>query len=219
MVSPEIHGEVEAFLARDGGLGEVQTARLISGNAPEGGVIFLGNSMPIRDMDMYGSPHGPVVRIAANRGASGIDGNIATALGYAAALGVPVTALLGDLAALHDLNSLALLSNIAAPVVLVVVNNNGGGVFSFLPVAGVSEHFERYFAAPHGLTFEHAATLFELSYARPTTSKMFVDAYGEAVRSKRHWLIEVRTDRGENLRIHRALQEAISRRLDDGIPL
>jgi len=219
MANDLVHDEVEAFLARDDSLGEPRVARLISENAPEDGVIFLGNSMPIRDMDMYGSPHGPVVRIAVNRGASGIDGNIATALGYAAALGVPVTALLGDLAALHDINSLALLSNIAAPVVLVVVNNNGGGVFSFLPVAGVGEHFERYFAAPQGLTFEHAARLFGLSYARPATSKMFVDAYGGAVRSKRHWLIEVRTDRGENLCIHRALQEVIAKRLDNGIPL
>jgi len=212
-----VHDEVEAFLARDNCLGEAQIARLISRNAPQGGVVFLGNSMPIRDMDMYGSPDGPHVRIAVNRGASGIDGNVATAAGYAAALGLPVTAVLGDLAMLHDLNSLALLSGIATPVVFVVVNNNGGGVFSFLPVAGINEHFERYFAAPHHLTFENAAPLFGLEYSIPPTASAFIDAYCGATKGGRHRLIEVQTHREENLRLHRALQQAIMQRIDCGI--
>ncbi len=216
--SKVVHDEVEAFLARDDRLSEPQAARLISKHAPESSVVFLGNSMPMRDMDMYGSPLGASVRVAVNRGASGIDGNIAAAAGYAASLGVTVTALLGDLAALHDLNSLALLSQgITEPVVLVVINNNGGGIFSFLPIAGVKEHFERYFAAPHNLSFEHVAAQFGLEYACPTTGRAFIKAYQKALRGPRHSIIEIRTDRDENLRLHLALQETIARRLESGV--
>ena len=231
--SKAVHDEIEAFLSRDDRLSEPLAANLISKHAPEGSVVFLGNSMPIRDMVMYGSPRGASVRVAVNRGASGIDGNIAAAAGYAASLGVPVTALLGDLAMLHDLNSLALLSvasrstppGIPSPVVLVVVNNNGGGIFSFLPVAdaikidstGVKEHFDRYFAAPHNLSFEHVAAQFGLEYARPTTGPEFVKAYWKALRGPRHSIIEIQTDREENLRLHRALEETIARRLESGV--
>jgi 2-succinyl-5-enolpyruvyl-6-hydroxy-3-cyclohexene-1-carboxylate synthase len=207
---------IETFLSCQKRLNEPYVARCISRLAPERSVLFLGNSMPIRDMDAYGSPEGAAVRVAVNRGASGIDGNVATAAGYARALGVPVTALLGDLALLHDLNSLALVSRIAAPVALVVINNNGGGIFSFLPVAGVRDHFERYFAAPHGLSFEHAAAQFGLAYTAPRTPAGFARAYANALRRGRHALIEVQTERDENLRVHRALQDAIRKRIEEG---
>lgn len=192
---------------------DISVARIVTGNAPEGGVLYLGNSMPIRDADAYGSAGGSCVRVAANRGASGIDGNIATAAGYARGLGGPVTAVIGDLAALHDLNSLALMRDLPAPLILVIVNNDGGGIFHFLPIAEHPEHFEEFFGTPHGLNFKDIALGFNLTYHRPRSNADFDRTYKAALKEMESCIIEVQTDREENVRLHRRLDAKIAKAL------
>jgi 2-succinyl-5-enolpyruvyl-6-hydroxy-3-cyclohexene-1-carboxylate synthase len=209
---------IDSWLAEDDALNEIFVARALSRTRPSAVPLFLGNSMPIRDMDMYGDPAGAWGPVAANRGASGIDGNIATAAGYARALRRPVVAVIGDLAALHDLNSLALLRGDAAPVVLVILNNNGGGIFSFLPVAEYPEAFETYFGTPHGLSFEAAARMFELPYRRPETRSAFLSACAEALDGGQSAVIEVVTDRAVNVAQHRGLQQRIAEAVDRMLP-
>jgi 2-succinyl-5-enolpyruvyl-6-hydroxy-3-cyclohexene-1-carboxylate synthase len=164
--------------------------------------------MPIRDLDTYAAEDGAPVPVAANRGASGIDGTVATAAGFARASGRPVTLLIGDLALLHDLNSLAMLRDL--PVVVVVLNNDGGAIFSFLPVARHEGFFEPYFGTPQGLSFEHAAAMFGLGYRRPSSATGFLEAYRTACGSSTPALIEVRTDREENKELHGKLMSEIS---------
>lgn len=170
---------------------------------------FIGNSLPVRLAATFGSGEGGCVRVAANRGLSGIDGLVATAAGYADGLGRPVTALVGDLSLLHDLNSLALLNAARAPVVVVVLNNDGGGIFSLLPIAGTSRHFEKVFAAPHGCTFRAAADLFGLWYAAPEDLASFEASWRAAANTGEPALIEVRTHREATAReIRRLVQSA-----------
>ncbi|MGB3681291.1 MAG: 2-succinyl-5-enolpyruvyl-6-hydroxy-3-cyclohexene-1-carboxylic-acid synthase [Rubrobacteraceae bacterium] len=185
-------------------LDEPSVARLLSRHVPEGHGLVLASSMPIRDMDTFAAADGPFVPVAANRGASGIDGTVATAAGFARGLGRPVTLLIGDLALLHDLNSLAALRG-GPPVVVVVLNNNGGGIFSFLPVAGHDEFFEPYFGTPQGVGFGPAAAMFGLHYENPRTTAEFLEAYRAA--GERSWstLIEVNTDRERNVSLHQEL--------------
>ncbi|HBR14033.1 MAG TPA: 2-succinyl-5-enolpyruvyl-6-hydroxy-3-cyclohexene-1-carboxylic-acid synthase [Candidatus Omnitrophica bacterium] len=189
-------------------LSEPLTARLITRYIPKGHGLFLSNSMPIREVDMYGTWDGARIEIGANRGASGIDGIIASTAGFVAGLRKPVTLYIGDLAFLYDLNSLAMLKNLADPVVLVVANNNGGGIFSFLPVVKYKD-FERYFGTPHGFEFRHAAEMFDLSYACPTKKDEFIAAYQKALKSRQSTVIEVKTDRAVNYQIHKDLQSKI----------
>ncbi len=209
-MSCAVSARLDAWIEDAAALSEIAVARIVSRRRPEGSVLFLGNSMPIRDMDMYGAAEGPGGLVACNRGASGIDGNVATAAGYANANGRPVTAVIGDLALLHDLNSLALLRATAAPVVLIVLNNDGGGIFSFLPMAKYPETFERFFATPHGLSFSDAARCFGLGYAQPATRAEFAAAYERALAGTCSTVIEVRTNRQENVEAHRALQAALA---------
>ena len=166
--------------------------------------LFLGNSMPIRDADMYGDPGGYVASVYVSRGASGIDGNIATVAGIARETG-QAAAVLGDLAVLHDLNSLALLQR--ANVTLVVINNGGGGIFSMLPIAEHGALAEEFFGTPHSLTFEFAAAQFKLAYHHPGTMTEFREAYESALASGVSSIIEVTTDRAENAAFHKQLQQ------------
>ena len=147
------------------------------------------------------------MQVYANRGASGIDGNIATAAGISRALGVPVTAVIGDLAALHDMNSLALLAD--AQVVLVVLNNDGGGIFHMLPIAEYPEHFEQLFGTPHGRSFDHAAKMFEISYSAPKSRKTFENAFKKALGSKESALIEVKASRADTAELTRSLRNRL----------
>lgn len=201
------------FVAEDGALNEIAVARLVSRHIPPGSALFVGNSMPIRDLDMFAPADGPATPVMTNRGASGIDGNIATATGVAAGRQGPVTLLIGDLACLHDLSSLTLLRELPYPLTLVVVNNQGGGIFSFLPIRQATDVFEPYFGTPHGFHFGEIAAAFGMTYARAGDSAEFFAHYRAAQVAHRHTLIEVVTDRQANWQLHQALQKRLQQAL------
>lgn len=191
---------------------EIGAARVISRLIPENHGLFLANSMPVREMDMYAVPTGKLITIGGNRGASGIDGTVATACGFTQALNSTTTLLIGDLAFLHDLNSLALVKTLKKPLIIVVFNNDGGGIFSFLPIAdspGAADIFDRYFGTPHGLEFSGAAGMFGLDYAAPKTIKEFEEIYQKALESEKSLIIEIKSQRKENYQLQRDLQEKI----------
>ncbi len=178
---------------------------------PESRGLFIGNSMPIRDMDGYGISDKLEVRfVDANRGASGIDGLVATGTGYAIGLQKPTTVVLGDLSALHDLNSLSLVAQAPIPIVVVIINNQGGHIFDQLPIRQ-SQQFEQYFATPHKLHFEHAAKMFGMDYDRIDEMEDFKVQYRQAVSAGKTIVLEVMTDRQRNIKTRQQLQKEIQR--------
>ncbi len=178
-------------------------------NIPSESGLFLGNSLPVREADRFAACSEKNLYVTANRGASGIDGNLATALGFAAGLGRPTTVFTGDLAFIHDLNSLLLLRKTKIPLTIVIPNNDGGGVFNFLPSITQLSCFEELFIAPHGLSFASAAKLFNLPYFRVERSSDFTPAYREALSLQKSSLVEVRIDRQQNVDEHKAIRELI----------
>ncbi len=200
---------IEKFLNSDERLNEPRAARLISQLLPKASGLYVSNSMPLRDMDMYADPKGHSVHVCGNRGASGIDGLIASSIGYAQGLKRPVTLMVGDLAALHDHNSLAMLKDSCYPVIIVVLNNGGGGIFSFLPISAETDVFEKFYGTPHPFTFANAAAMFELNYAQPQSKDAFIRAYKSAFKSGTSTIIEIFSNREENFKIHKLLQSNI----------
>ena len=189
-------------------LHEPSVAHALSQHIPDTHAWMLASSMPIRDVQRYAAADGPSVPVFANRGASGIDGTIATAAGISVARDAPTTLLIGDLATWHDVNALALLK--AHPVIAVVVNNDGGGIFHFLPIAEHDDVFEPHFTTPHGRSFEAIAEAFDLPYAQPTSLPAFEDAYTTACTRGTSALIEVQTQRDENADLHATLDAHIA---------
>ena len=192
-------------------LDEPGTARALVQALPEGARLFVSSSMPIRDVDAFAtSPRG--LQVFANRGVNGIDGVVSSALGVSAALGGKTALLIGDVAALHDLSGWLIARRHALDLVVVVVNNDGGGIFHFLPIAGRSEHFEALFGTPHGVDLSRVADLSGARYCRPATLSDFSGAVREGLGGGLH-LIEVKTNRSENVDRHRTLFESLSRAL------
>ena len=209
---------IDEFAAGHTPVDEIGAARSISRLIPENHGLFLSNSMPVREMDMYAAPGVNIRAIGGNRGASGIDGIIASACGFARALDTPATLLTGDLAFLHDLNSLPLVNGLPGPLVMVVINNNGGGIFSFLPIAEsppAADIFEHCFGTPHGLEFQHAARMFDIHYTAPETMREFNNTYYKAARSGTSTIIEIKTRRKDNINMHRHLQDKIKTAIND----
>lgn len=171
--------------------------------------LFLSNSMPIRDANQFFRPLSRCGPIFGNRGVSGIDGNIATAAGIAQGTRKPTLAILGDLAFLHDLNSLAYLNKIDFPLVLFVVNNGGGGIFSFLPISKKEESFETFFAGAHEITFEPAARLFGIPHYHPKSPSDLNELLLSQKKNSHSCIIEITTDRIQNVRIHEQINAAI----------
>jgi 2-succinyl-5-enolpyruvyl-6-hydroxy-3-cyclohexene-1-carboxylate synthase len=199
---------LDDHLSTTADVSEPWLARYLSRNLSRDHELFLGSSMPIRDMDSFAAPSDRLPA-RANRGGSGIDGTVASAVGVAMGRSGPVTVLLGDLALLHDLNSLSLVRSCERPVVVIVINNDGGGIFSFLPIAGYPSVFEQYFGTPHGLHFESAAAMFGLSYRFADTKDSVAAAYTELCESGAGGIIEIRTTRDSNLLLHNKLIDAV----------
>ena len=200
---------VDTIIDTQGKVTEISTARIISENLPAEHVLFLGNSMPIRDFDMYADFKHLPVYVGSNRGASGIDGTLASAIGYADGHNKAMTLVLGDLALIHDLNSLSQLGITNQQIIIIVINNSGGGIFSFLPVSDFDDVFEPYFGAPHSITFDQAAQMFGVEYANPKTDNELLNTYMTYSTNKKSVLIEIMTIRVENSALHRKIQHSI----------
>ncbi|MEO3812605.1 2-succinyl-5-enolpyruvyl-6-hydroxy-3-cyclohexene-1-carboxylic-acid synthase [Sphaerisporangium sp. B11E5] len=188
----------------DSGVSEPRLARDLTDALPNNALLFCASSMPIRDLDQAMRPRRGL-RLLANRGAAGIDGLVSTAVGAALAHNGPSYALLGDLAFLHDQNGLILGPREPRPdLCLVVVNNDGGGIFSLLPQAGLTAPFERVFGTPHGVDLAYVAA----ATGTPYTLLSSAGDLPKAIRGEGLRVVEVRTDRAENARLHAALREA-----------
>ena len=190
---------------------EISAARIVSTLLGDGQGLFVSNSMPARDMDIYAAPSvDSPIRTALNRGVSGIDGITSTAAGFSAGLGKPVVLLIGDISFLHDLNALSLLGHDWNRVIVIVLNNGGGGIFSFLPVSGETDVFEQCFATPQNLNIRAAAETFGIGYANPRTNRDFSTCIAEALQADRSMIVEVTSSRQENTLLHRKLKGAIA---------
>jgi 2-succinyl-5-enolpyruvyl-6-hydroxy-3-cyclohexene-1-carboxylate synthase len=198
----------ETLGAQDGAT-EPGVARAVHAAVPAGGALVVASSMPIRDLDAFAAPRSDIV-VHANRGVSGIDGFVSTALGVALAHPGPTVALAGDLSFLHDRNGLLLAADGDPDLVLVVSDNDGGGIFHFLPQAEYPDPFERVFGTPHGLDLADVARTHGLGYRAVTTDADVASAVGELVAVGGRHLVHVRTDRRANRELHRELQAAIT---------
>ena len=174
----------------------------------DGALVWVSSSMPVRDLEAYFPQSAKRVRFLANRGANGIDGTVSAAAGAARATGAPTLLITGELALLHDLGGLLAARRAGIELSVLCLNNGGGGIFDFLPVAESAEaaHYEEHVATPAGVDLADVARLAGLEHrdrgARRARSPAALAA-GPA-------LVEVRTDRAQNVRAHRETAERVA---------
>ncbi len=168
---------------------------------PAGGALVVASSMPVRDVEWYG-PNRNDIDVISNRGANGIDGTIATAIGVALT-GKPTVCLVGDVAFLHDSTSLVALAQRSLDLTIVVNDNDGGAIFSFLPQHSIlgEERYEQLFGTPHG------TDLAALVAAHGITVETWpTDLTPQGVR-----VVITTSNRAENLELHNRLVAAVAK--------
>lgn len=191
---------------------EISVSRYLSSSLQDGSQLMLSSSMPIRDFEWFGRELGNV-EVFSNRGANGIDGVISTAIGAAVATGKTTYVLIGDVALIHDSNSLIGLCARNVDVRLVVVNNDGGSIFSFLPQAQfvVGTEFETLYGTPHGVSFEHLARAHGIAYHCVRSA----DDLTSALNSTGPILIEAAFVRDVNVSQHEDLHSHVIREIKE----
>jgi 2-succinyl-5-enolpyruvyl-6-hydroxy-3-cyclohexene-1-carboxylate synthase len=173
---------------------------------PDGAIVWVSSSMPIRDVEAYFPQSPKRLRLFANRGANGIDGVVSSAAGAALATGAPAFLLTGELALQHDLGGLVAARDAGVSLTIVCLNNGGGGIFDFLPVAEHADRdaYERLVATPSGIDLEAVAALAGLPHRRAASAAEVREAIREP------GFVEVRTDRSANVALHREIVERVA---------
>ncbi len=182
---------------------------------PDGSALFLSNSMPIRDADSFGRHSNKNIIVAANRGVSGIDGIIASACGFAEGCQRPTTLVIGDLAFIHDMNSLILAARSNFPIRIIVINNDGGGIFHFLPVAEIGASFEPLFGTPHGMNFQNLSGQFGLPYESCDSVPQLKEHYHSHSQHDGSFIIEIKSNRVDNHEQHQFIRRMIAEQLSE----
>jgi len=158
--------------------------------------VFLSASLIFREADCYSQKFSSGVRLYSNRGATGIDGIIASSLGVASVSKKPLVCILGDQAALHDLNSLSLVSNLNQPVIILVINNSGGAIFNLMKRKDLQDTLIN----PHSRNFKNFAEGFDLEYLATESVQYLAQEISAILKSKRKVLLEFKTDGAESSR-------------------
>ncbi len=190
--------------------GRVVTA--LAGALPDKIPLFVGNSMAVRDFDLFWPRQDELLSLYSNRGASGIDGVISTALGVAAGSARPVVAVLGDLSFLHDLGGLLAAARLELPLVTVVIDNGGGGIFSLLPIADLdgAVRFDELFRTPHLADIGAISAGLGLAYHRVENSTDLQSALLSAIGSSGPVVIEISVAPAASSLVHQNVALAVS---------
>ena len=172
---------------------------------PESNPLFLGNSTAIRSFDNFLSlALRKDIPVYYNRGVSGIEGHIASALGIAEGSKQTTTVVMGDISFLHDLGSLQSVSSVNPGLIIVLINDNGGGIFNLLPISEEKDILP-YMVTPHRLNFKATAEQFHLPYRTASNIDELIRSY-QFLLEKGFGLLEVTLELKNNLAVYRQLK-------------
>jgi len=180
------------------------------------GCFIIGNSMPIRNVDMFTSTSKKLIHTYSNRGASGIDGVISTALGISIEKNTNNALLIiGDLSFYHDMNGLLALKY-GMNISIVVINNKGGGIFSFMPISNSGlKKYDLFWTTDTCLDIEKVAHLYNCRYYLSKDLNELGNNIQESFNIKGVKIIEVKTIIDENITAHKILLDNVQRLISE----
>jgi 2-succinyl-5-enolpyruvyl-6-hydroxy-3-cyclohexene-1-carboxylate synthase len=192
-VESQVRENIDKSLAEKTELFEGKAAWLLSQVLPPQTLLFISNSMPVRDVEFFWKPNNLSIKPFFNRGANGIDGTLSTALGIAHRQQSSVM-LTGDLALLHDTNGFLSRNKFIGHLTIVLINNNGGGIFEMLPISEFEPPFEELFATPQDIDFEQLCKTYGVKHELITCWEELINKLNPLPR-KGIRVLEIRTNR------------------------
>jgi 2-succinyl-5-enolpyruvyl-6-hydroxy-3-cyclohexene-1-carboxylate synthase len=173
---------------------------------PDRASIFVSNSLPVRHFDQFVHSHPKNVTVFSNRGLSGIDGTLSTAIGIAADRNQPMVLLTGDLAFYHDMNGLLALQRNNLQLIVILLNNQGGGIFERLPISKLDDQliYEKFFITPQKLDFSALPRLIGediLRHSLISNAQDLSSSLQASFESDFSYIFEIQTDAKETQRM------------------
>jgi 2-succinyl-5-enolpyruvyl-6-hydroxy-3-cyclohexene-1-carboxylate synthase len=175
-------------------LNEVSIILELIDNLPDKSNLFVGNSLPVRDLDFFSSLHKKRINIFQNRGASGIDGIISSSLGVALESKRKTFLVVGDLSFYYDLNSLMIAKQFNIPLIVILINNNGGAIFNYFPISKHKQIFKKYFLTPISFDVKKICESFGLKYKLVKSLNELKKSILTANKYKSFLILEVKTN-------------------------
>lgn len=206
-------GEAVAQFLEHTVFGEFQAMAIVMQALPAGSRLQIGNSLPIRYANFIACPPNTTLdRVDSNRGVSGIDGTVSTAVGAALATDRLTTLLVGDLGFFYDRNGLWH-RHVPANLRIVVFNNHGGGIFDIVEGPGSLPRAlqEAYFLTPQPLTAQHTAADHGLDYFHAATAaelRAILPAYFSPL--SRAAVLEIETEMAVNSHVFRLFKAMLA---------
>ncbi|WCJ35750.1 2-succinyl-5-enolpyruvyl-6-hydroxy-3-cyclohexene-1-carboxylate synthase [Euphorbia peplus] len=225
-------------ISAENSLTEPYVAHAISEALSVESALFIGNSMAIRDANMYGCSYRSDsrinsdvvlnselqflgIRVAGNRGASGIDGLLSTAIGFAVGCSKRVLCLIGDVSFLHDTNGLSIFNPRISrkPMTVIVINNHGGAIFSLLPIADRIDQriLDQYFHTSHKISIHQLCTAHSVGHLHVKTKMELLDALLISQQEKTDYIIEVESCISTNSTFHSTLRKSACQAADHAL--
>ncbi|KAI9169285.1 hypothetical protein LWI28_010195 [Acer negundo] len=235
-----VEWEISFQIFAEYSLTEPHVAQAVSEALRSNSTLFVGNSMAIRDADMYGcnwttSTHNAAdtflsselpyhwIQVAGNRGASGIDGLLSTALGFSVGCNRQVLCVIGDVSFLHDTNGLAILNQrvLRKPILILVINNRGGAIFSLLPIADRTEPrvLNQYFYTSHNISIQNLCIAHGVKHLRVKTKIELQDALFKTQHKGTDCVIEVESCIDANATFHSTLRKFACQAADNAMDI
>ena len=168
----EVQRKSERFETPQDELVDFEVYRTFFAMLPEHSVVHLGNSSVIRYAQLFSPIKG--CTYLSNRGTSGIDGCISTAMGYASKDARLNVLLIGDVSYLYDVNALQI-KNLSPNLKIILINNQGGGIFNIIDGSKDAPEREKYFEAKHSRNGS-VAEAFGWKYRRIEQRALLVDS-------------------------------------------
>lgn len=197
------------LLSVEGPVSEVSSVMILAEQLKSDWGLFLTNSMPIRDINRFAIFQDEGIIVGSNRGASGIDGILSSAIGFSVGLAKPVFLVIGDVALFHDLNALYYLKQSPLPIVVLLINNKGCGIFSFLPINSQPDICQSYFNVPNNLNFLEIVRGFDLDYYCVKENVELCESIQTCTKNGKSAVIEVGSDMNANVRLHHTIKEGL----------
>lgn len=193
-------------LINDGPLAYPMISKAIIDHIKDHSILYIGNSTVVRSFDAYFSyDNKKAITVATNRGVSGIEGFIASSCGFIDGAEKELYLVLGDVAFIHDLNSLYFLKELRHPLKIILINNDGGGIFTLLPI-NKEQNVLDYITSPHGQHFKKAADLVGIDYIEVHTRDDLIPSFHKLQAKNHHCLMEIFVDNNINKNVYDQLK-------------
>ena len=172
--------------------------------------LFIGNSLCVRNLENYCPNMNKKINVYSNRGASGIDGIIATAIGIAYKNKAKTNLIIGDISFFYDSNSILIAQNHKIDINIIIINNNGGQIFNKLPYAKDNiKEFKEFWTTPVNLSIKKISQVYKTNYSIINSIKKIDTKLDTILKKPGINIIEIVCDFKKTLKIEEQIKKEI----------